>query len=192
MHVRKTFMPRWWNGRHWRLKISWPETAVRVRVPLAVHGFRIANNLYYFFDTHKVYNTIRLMFKKIFLPFAAVALLALTSCSGKLGALSADNFNVNPNPMETQGGSVPVTINGNFPEKYMKKKAVVTVTPELRAADAGSGPGHGGGPPRPGGGDLLAVPGCGSSGGTAVRGGVCKAQRLYPGGYSLQFQLRRL
>ena len=135
MHVRKTFMPRWWNGRHWRLKISWPETAVRVRVPLAVHGFRIANNLYYFFDTHKVYNTIRLMFKKIFLPFAAVALLALTSCSGKLGALSADNFNVNPNPMETQGGSVPVTINGNFPEKYMKKKAVVTVTPELRAAD---------------------------------------------------------
>ena len=59
----------------------------------------------------------------------------MTSCSGKLGALSADNFTVVPNPMETQGGYVPVTINGNFPEKYMKKKAVVTVTPELRAAD---------------------------------------------------------
>lgn len=74
------------------------------------------------------------MIKKLIFP-AAAGLLVLTSCSGKLGALSADNFNVTPNPMETQGGNVPVTINGNFPEKYMKKKAVVTVTPELRAAD---------------------------------------------------------
>lgn len=76
------------------------------------------------------------MLKKTIITLtAATALLAMTSCSGKLGALSADNFNVTPNPMETQGGYVPVTINGNFPEKYMKKKAVVTVTPELRAAD---------------------------------------------------------
>jgi len=30
---------------------------------------------------------------------------------------------------------VPATINGKFPEKYMKKKAVVTVTPELRYGD---------------------------------------------------------
>jgi len=57
--------------------------------------------------------------------------VAFTSCS-KLGPLSADNFTVNPNPLETQAGKVPATINGNFPEKYMKKKAVVTVTPELR------------------------------------------------------------
>jgi len=62
-------------------------------------------------------------------------LLLLTSCSGKLGALSADNFTVTPNPLETQLGKVPATINGTFPEKYMKKKAVVTVTPELRYAD---------------------------------------------------------
>lgn len=75
------------------------------------------------------------MIKKLVFPVAAAGLLAMTSCSGKLGALSADNFNVTPNPMETQGGVVPVTINGNFPEKYMKKKAVVTVTPELHAAD---------------------------------------------------------
>lgn len=34
--------------------------------------------------------------------------------------------------MESHAGEVPVTINGVFPEKYMKKKAVVTVTPELR------------------------------------------------------------
>ena len=63
---------------------------------------------------------------------AAAALL--TSCSGKLGMLSADNFTVTPNPLECQTGQVAATINGAFPEKYMKKKAVVTVTPELRFA----------------------------------------------------------
>jgi tetratricopeptide (TPR) repeat protein len=49
-----------------------------------------------------------------------------------MGALSADNFTVDPNPLETQGGKVPAVINGTFPAKYMKPKAVVTVTPELR------------------------------------------------------------
>lgn len=58
----------------------------------------------------------------------------LSSCS-KMGPLSADNFSVTPTPLETQAGQVPATINGTFPEKYMKKKAVVTVTPELRYAD---------------------------------------------------------
>ena len=66
---------------------------------------------------------------------SAAALQLMTSCSGKLGALSADNFTVTPNPLETQAGKVTATINGTFPEKYMKKKAVVTVTPELRYAD---------------------------------------------------------
>ena len=56
----------------------------------------------------------------------------LSSCSSKLGTLSADNFTVTPNPLETQAGTVPATINGHFPEKYMNKKAVVTVIPELR------------------------------------------------------------
>ena len=56
--------------------------------------------------------------KQILLMSAAA--IALTSCSGKLGALSADNFTVNPNPLETQVGEVPATINGVFPEKYMK------------------------------------------------------------------------
>ncbi len=70
--------------------------------------------------------------KKQNLVFLAAAALLLSSCSGKLGALSADNFSVTPNPLETQNGQVPATINGMFPEKYMAKKAVVTVTPELR------------------------------------------------------------
>jgi len=73
------------------------------------------------------------MQKKSVLLVPAAALL-LASCSGKLGALSADNFNVTPNPLETQAGEVPVTISGMFPEKYMNKKAVVTVIPELRYA----------------------------------------------------------
>ena len=62
----------------------------------------------------------------------SAAAVLLTSCSGKLGALSADNFKVTPNPLETQAGEVSAPINGMFPEKYMKKKAVVTVTPQLR------------------------------------------------------------
>lgn len=65
------------------------------------------------------------------LLLSAAAVLLTTSCS-KLGALSADNFNVVPNPLETEAGQVTATINGMFPEKYMKKKAVVTVVPQLR------------------------------------------------------------
>jgi len=67
------------------------------------------------------------------LPFflLAVIVIIFASCS-KLGALSADNFTVTPNPLETQAGQVPATINGHFPEKYMNKKAVVEVVPELR------------------------------------------------------------
>jgi Flp pilus assembly protein TadD len=62
----------------------------------------------------------------------SAAALVLNSCSGKLGSLSEDNFKVTPNPLETQAGQVSATINGMFPEKYMNKKAVVTVTPQLR------------------------------------------------------------
>ena len=70
--------------------------------------------------------------QKITLLLAPVAVALLASCSGKMGALSADNFTVNPNPLEAQAGQVPATINGMFPEKYMNKKAVVKVIPELR------------------------------------------------------------
>ncbi len=70
------------------------------------------------------------MKKTMLLPVVAMALL--TSCGGKLGALSADNFKVVPNPLETEGGQVQATVNGMFPEQYMNRKAVITVTPELR------------------------------------------------------------
>lgn len=58
--------------------------------------------------------------------------MSTMSCSSKLDALSADNFNVTPNPLESRGGVVAFTVDGTFPEKYMKKKAQVTVTPQLR------------------------------------------------------------
>ena len=70
---------------------------------------------------------------KLYFSLALAGTLALSSCS-KLGELSADNFTVTPSPMEAVAGKVSVTINGRFPEKYMKKKAVVTVVPEVRYA----------------------------------------------------------
>ena len=75
------------------------------------------------------------MQKKNLFLLSAASIMLLTSCSGKLGALSADNFSVVPNPLESNGGNVSATINGMFPEGYMKKNAVVTVIPELRYGD---------------------------------------------------------
>lgn len=90
--------------------------AVRVRVPLA------APLLIFFL----------FMRKNLILILSAVAVMSTMSCSSKLDALSADNFNVTPNPLESRGGVVAFTVDGTFPEKYMKKKAQVTVTPQLR------------------------------------------------------------
>ena len=66
-----------------------------------------------------------------FLFLAATSAIMLSSCS-KLGKLTSENFAVTPTPLEAIGGEVPATINGTFPVKYMKKKAVVTVTPVLK------------------------------------------------------------
>lgn len=82
------------------------------------------------------------MKKNLILFLSAASVVALSSCSSKLGELSADNFNVTPNPLESRGGQVAVTINGTFPEKYMKKKAMVTVIPELRYGDGQSAQGE--------------------------------------------------
>ena len=90
--------------------------AVRVRVPLAAH----TDLKSFFMKTNRI----------LFLISASA--IVMSSCSSKLGELSADNFKVTPNPLESKAGQVAVTIDGTFPEKYMKKKAVVTVVPELR------------------------------------------------------------
>lgn len=72
------------------------------------------------------------MRKSLIISVSLASLAILSSCSGNLGALDASNFNVTPNPLVAQGGDVAFTIDGTFPEKYMKKRASVVVTPELR------------------------------------------------------------
>ena len=74
------------------------------------------------------------MIKKLYLPLVALFVLALSSC-GKMGELSSDYFTTTPEVLEAVGGKVPVTINGKFPEKYMKKNATVEVTPVIRWND---------------------------------------------------------
>lgn len=72
------------------------------------------------------------MTKKLYLPLLTALIVALSSCSSKMGQLSSDYFTVTPQVLEAVGGKVPATINGKFPEKYFNKKAVVEVTPVLR------------------------------------------------------------
>lgn len=72
------------------------------------------------------------MTKKLYLPLLMAMIVALSSCSSKMGELSSDYFTVTPQVLEAVGGKVPATINGKFPEKYFNKKAVVEVTPVLR------------------------------------------------------------
>lgn len=73
------------------------------------------------------------MTKKLYLPLLMAMVVALfSSCSKKMGELSADYFTVTPQVLEAIGGKVPATINGKFPEKYFNKKAVVEVTPVLK------------------------------------------------------------
>ncbi len=71
------------------------------------------------------------MIKNYCLIVALAVVATFTSCK-KLGDLSADNFTVTPTPLEAVAGKVSATIDGKFPEKYLKKKAVVTVTPVLK------------------------------------------------------------
>ena len=62
---------------------------------------------------------------------AMAATMVLTGCS-KLGKMTEDNFKVTPTPLVMAGGEVPAEITVIFPEKYMKKKATITMTPVLR------------------------------------------------------------
>lgn len=75
------------------------------------------------------------MNKKNFLPFlamAAILMMALASCSGKLKPLSAQYVQADPQPLEAVGGQVPVTISIAYPAKWFKKNATLTITPVLR------------------------------------------------------------
>ncbi len=57
--------------------------------------------------------------------------LAMGSCSKKVSDFASEYFTTNPTPLETVGETVPATISGTVPAKFMPKNAVVTVTPVL-------------------------------------------------------------
>ena len=88
----------------------------------------------YNYNPHFLFHIIK---KSIVYVSAGVLLIGLTGCSKKLGQFSADFFSTNPTPLETVGESVPGTIHGNIPAKFMIKNAKVTATPELRWNDQG-------------------------------------------------------
>lgn len=71
------------------------------------------------------------MNKKLYLPLLLTLVVAIVAGCKKMGALSSENFTVNPNPLEVVAGKVNATITGVFPEKYFNKKVTVTVTPYL-------------------------------------------------------------
>jgi len=63
------------------------------------------------------------------------AILLMISCGGP--QKMADNaslvkYKVTPDPLETHGGKVALTIDVSYPEKYFHKKAIVTATPYLK------------------------------------------------------------
>jgi tetratricopeptide (TPR) repeat protein len=72
---------------------------------------------------------------KLNLLTLGVASIILSSCGGlnkMVENSKAVKYEVQPSPLETNGGIVSVTIKTKFPEKYFNKKAVVTATPILK------------------------------------------------------------
>ena len=72
------------------------------------------------------------MLKKLSLLLACAAVVALSSCSSKMGAMKSEYFTVTPGVLEVVGSEVPVTVDGKFPAKVFNKKSVLTVTPVLK------------------------------------------------------------
>lgn len=72
------------------------------------------------------------MFKKLSFLFACAAIVALSSCSSKMGVMKSEYFTVTPQVLEVVGTQVPATVEGKFPAKVFNKKSVLTVTPVLK------------------------------------------------------------
>jgi tetratricopeptide (TPR) repeat protein len=70
----------------------------------------------------------------LFASFIAAALVVI-SCGGPqkmADNASLVNYKVTPDPLETHGGKVALSVDVSYPEKYFHKKAVVTATPYLQ------------------------------------------------------------
>jgi len=70
-----------------------------------------------------------------YLTYLLVAAFLISGCAGlnkMRDNASTVGYEVNPNPLETHGGNVALTIDTRFPEKYFNKKAVVVATPVLK------------------------------------------------------------
>ncbi len=81
----------------------------------------------------KQYNQVIMRRINILASFI-VATLLFVGCGGP--QKMADNANlvkytVTPDPLETHGGKVAITVDVKYPEKYFHKKAIVTATPYL-------------------------------------------------------------
>ncbi|MEE0983203.1 MAG: hypothetical protein U0L38_04050, partial [Bacteroidales bacterium] len=61
--------------------------------------------------------------------------ILLTASCGSIKTMQKKHdtvrYQISPNPMEAHGDKVIVTINGNIPEKYFQKNAVVYLQPVL-------------------------------------------------------------
>lgn len=78
--------------------------------------------------------------KHLVFPALTAALLLSGGCSKKLAQFKADYFTTTPTPLETVGNTVPATVTGSLPAKFMVKNAKVTATPVLawnEGADTG-------------------------------------------------------
>lgn len=72
------------------------------------------------------------------LSYAALATLVavgLAGCSKKQGNFESRFFTTVPTPVESVGESVPATVNGSLPAKFIQKNAKVTATPVLQWAE---------------------------------------------------------
>lgn len=74
--------------------------------------------------------------KKLVLGALIVSVaFAFCSCSSSLKSMQKKHdtvrYQISPNPMETTGDNVIVTINGNIPKNYFKKSAVMYLQPVL-------------------------------------------------------------
>lgn len=75
------------------------------------------------------------MDKKLVYLALGVAVIGMTGCSKKLGQFKSDYFTTVPTPLETVGATVPGTVKGNIPSKFMVKNAKVTATPVIQWQD---------------------------------------------------------